>query len=176
MQTSLASTFSATACPPCTATVGLARRFRPQLPTLGSFGTAGTPGRPNYVAYRGSAMITQASPCHASRHSSNLSSGWIRHEHSHRPAIETDIPNPDITVAAAHSFSGMAHFATTGPNGATCRKCTWWEHNVSDDRSKAGGHHRPPKRASCAKFRQLTGRKGQKVPSDAAACRYFERH
>jgi hypothetical protein len=66
------------------------------------------------------------------------------------------------------TYPGMAHFAGTGPLGATCAAC----HYFQSDRSKP---HKPQR---CATFIELMiGRKGKlptcKVPPNAMACKYF---
>lgn len=75
----------------------------------------------------------------------------------------------------------MAHFAGTGPQGETCRQCTFW--GVADGSdpvryfdyyAKGGGHGGGIKPHSCRKFKSLTRQEGAKVPSEARACKYFE--
>lgn len=73
------------------------------------------------------------------------------------------LPEPSEATMArtgidrAQAVPGMAHFAGTGPTGAICGQCTLF---APDD-------------GRCSKFRELTGRRGAKVPSGSAACRYF---
>jgi hypothetical protein len=68
---------------------------------------------------------------------------------------------------------GMAHFANTGPFGATCGNCAMLGYhrqhrNTSGDLIKTTFTH------GCAKFYALTGTHGPRVPTNAAACRHFE--
>jgi len=71
---------------------------------------------------------------------------------------------------------GMAHWAGTGPTGATCRECSFWvrQGNPRHKRDEAGLLQ--PRR--CKKYtalnhgeQMLTG-----VPASTPACRYFQRH
>jgi len=59
---------------------------------------------------------------------------------------------------------GMAHFADTGPAGATCDGCAFWKN--SPVRKKPTN--------ICHKFMQMTGDGMKAVPANCAACRYFE--
>jgi hypothetical protein len=58
---------------------------------------------------------------------------------------------------------GMAFFSGSGPFGETCGNC---EHlgTTSKDRKKA----------RCAMYKKLTGRRGEEVDRRNAACKYFE--
>jgi hypothetical protein len=71
-----------------------------------------------------------------------------------------------VDKLARQSFSGMAHFAGTGPRGATCKQCRLWDNDPvkSPDAPKA----------QCKKYQQITNHPGNEVPSIAAACKYFE--
>ena len=70
---------------------------------------------------------------------------------------------------------GMAHWANSGPFGATCGECAHFGcrkqvrdaagNIVSTTRVKGG----------CAKFLALTGKHGPAVPPSTPACKYFER-
>jgi hypothetical protein len=63
---------------------------------------------------------------------------------------------------------GMAHFAGTGPSGATCGGCVHWDKR--DERSLIGKHK--PRR--CDKFRQLMqGMDGAPIPASTPACKYY---
>jgi hypothetical protein len=72
------------------------------------------------------------------------------------------------------THTGMAHFAGTGPDGASCDDCFFFRHNKKRS-SKAGifdrflsGH--------CAKHAELMGIKGGPAfPAAALACRHFGR-
>lgn len=71
--------------------------------------------------------------------------------------------------AATHV--GMAHFAGSGPAGATCRHCVHWQH--ADWHSNSGKHGGAPKDSACAEHRRLSANPGAKVPHSAMACKYF---
>jgi hypothetical protein len=69
---------------------------------------------------------------------------------------------------------GQAHWAGSGPFGATCGDCThlgYWKrrHNASGDLVNSTRSN------GCAKFFQLTGGHGPAVPKNTSACRHFER-
>jgi hypothetical protein len=67
---------------------------------------------------------------------------------------------------ARQSFPGMAHFAGTSPTGdGTCRECKSWDREHPNNQGAA----------TCHKFRQLTNQRGGNVPSNALACKYFDR-
>jgi len=66
------------------------------------------------------------------------------------------------------TYPGQAHFANSGPFGATCGDYGFLGYH-RQTRNKNGDIHR----AGCKKFYQLTGNHGPRVP--AAACRYFQR-
>lgn len=72
----------------------------------------------------------------------------------------------------AHSVPGMAHFAGTGPDGATCRQCALWGSKKTRREPGRPGALLPRR---CKKFSQLlqgavcaTG-----VPHHTPACRHF---
>jgi hypothetical protein len=72
------------------------------------------------------------------------------------------------------THAGQAHWANTGPFGATCGECVFLgyyrqHHNANGDIVKA------THRDGCKKFHELTGKHGSIVPTHAAACRYFQR-
>jgi hypothetical protein len=69
--------------------------------------------------------------------------------------------DPILAEQISASRPGMAHFAATGPLGATCKQCSYWQN--------ATGKRR------CAKYRQLTGHSGPPIAGILEACRYFER-
>jgi hypothetical protein len=70
------------------------------------------------------------------------------------------------------THNGMAHFAGTGPDRATCHSCAHWGGAEKAAAVKLDLSGLKP--ATCAKFRALTGKLGQKIPHDAAACKYWE--
>jgi hypothetical protein len=82
-------------------------------------------------------------------------------------------PNPILATQIRASHPGMAHFAGTGPRGQTCRYCIFW--TGCGDLVRYSTEFGTPKPRRCEKFRQLmNGRRGDKVPHDARACRHFE--
>jgi hypothetical protein len=74
--------------------------------------------------------------------------------------------DPILAKQIAASYPGMAHFAATGPLGATCKECVHWQ----STKGKYGGRER----RRCEKYRQLTGHLGAPIAGTIAACRYFE--
>ena len=82
---------------------------------------------------------------------------------------------PELAAQIARTYPGMAHFADTGPFGATCGECTFygcWKQR----RNTAGEIVSTTKvEGACAKFHALTGKLGAAVPPGASACRHFER-
>lgn len=74
----------------------------------------------------------------------------------------------------ARTFSGMAHWAGTGPSGKTCLECV--EFAARHRYKAAGGHHAKGeiKPARCRKYtRLMAGLEGKPVPHYARACRHF---
>lgn len=87
------------------------------------------------------------------------------------------VANPNLHRQIAATHPGMAHFAGTGPDGATCRECSLWRHTKFDYHAKGGKYRGMIKPVPCNKYRQLMqGNDGAKVPHDAGACRHFERN
>jgi hypothetical protein len=81
---------------------------------------------------------------------------------------------PALAAQIAKTKPGMAHFAATGPFGATCGDCVhlgYWR----QVRNKAGDTVGTKHVGGCAKFFALTGKHGSVVPASTEACRYFER-
>ena len=80
--------------------------------------------------------------------------------------------SPALAMQIAKTRPGMAHWAASGPPGATCADCDhlgYWR-KVQD----AAGNVVSTRRChGCAKFFALTGRHGPVVPKHAEACRYF---
>ena len=76
----------------------------------------------------------------------------------------------DIDAAARRTPDGMAHWATTGPAGTTCRQCLLWSANgyYSSGRGLKPGH--------CTKYTNLMRRKGGKIPHTTPSCKYFDRN
>jgi hypothetical protein len=81
---------------------------------------------------------------------------------------------PDVAKIIQQTHAGQAHFAN-GPLGATCNDCIFygaWKRikSASDEivsTTRVNG--------ACDKYRQLMGKLGPAVPSNASACKYFER-
>jgi hypothetical protein len=69
---------------------------------------------------------------------------------------------------------GMAHFANTGPFGATCGECIYLGY-FRQHFTKAGDPIKATHHGGCRKFHELTGEHGPVVPKHAAACRHFKR-
>lgn len=62
--------------------------------------------------------------------------------------------------------SGMAHWATTGPKGTTCRECTNFEKpEYKDDMLRV---------SKCRMYRVLSYREGKPVPHETPSCKFFE--
>ena len=78
----------------------------------------------------------------------------------------TTMFQPKIERTRGKTPPGMAHWATTGPQGARCMDC---RHFGLEKDSKIGT-------AICLKYQKMMGRKGKKIPKQTAACKYFEAH
>ena len=79
-----------------------------------------------------------------------------------------------LTQQIRVTHPGMAHWANSGPLGATCGDCVflgYWRQY----RNSSGDVIDTRKQQGCAKYRQLTGIHGPAVPPSTAACRHFER-
>jgi hypothetical protein len=81
----------------------------------------------------------------------------------------------DIAKAIGKSHAGMAHFADTGPFGATCAMCV--HYGCWKQIRNASGEVVQTSRVqeACAKYKELTGKIGPAVPANASACKYFSR-
>src|SRR3954451_9751862 len=82
--------------------------------------------------------------------------------------------SPELAIQIKRSYPGMAHFACTGPFGATCGECLflgYWQQR----RNGIGEIVKTERVGGCEKYKQLTGKLGPVVPPRADACRYFER-
>lgn len=92
-------------------------------------------------------------------------------------------PNPEVTNLAANTHPGMAHFGGTGPAGSFCIDCEFWGpvrsaasiESSFDYFAKGCGHGGAIKPHRCRKFEQMTRMPAPKVPSDAMACKYFQK-
>jgi hypothetical protein len=67
----------------------------------------------------------------------------------------------------------MAFWASTGPEGKTCRECRFFR---ADGYYAKGGKHRGAlKPATCARYSQMMqGAMGNKFDGATFACKYFE--
>src|SRR5262249_4404979 len=72
------------------------------------------------------------------------------------------------------THAGQAHFAGSGPPGATCGDCAFLGYHWQV-RNEAGNTVKTVRYGGCEKYHQLTGKDGPVVPRHAAACRHFER-
>jgi hypothetical protein len=72
------------------------------------------------------------------------------------------------------THAGQAHWANTGPFGATCGECVFLGYD-RQHRNKNGDTVKATHTGGCRKYFELTNRHGAVVPSHAAACRYFQR-
>lgn len=67
---------------------------------------------------------------------------------------------------AGNTFAGMASWSGSGPDGAICRECEWFQYDKT----------RPGKEQRCSMFKRLSGGKeGEKFPPTAPACRHFQK-
>jgi len=82
---------------------------------------------------------------------------------------------PDILAHQLRTtYAGQAHFANTGPFGATCGDCAFLGY-YRPRHNNAGDIVGATRYGGCGKFHQLTGKHGAVVPKQAAACRHFQR-
>ena len=82
--------------------------------------------------------------------------------------------SPELAAQIRQSRPGMAHFAATGPFGATCGECAYlgyWRQR----RSGNGEIVNTERTGGCEKFHELTGKHGAVVPPGTEACRHFAR-
>ena len=80
--------------------------------------------------------------------------------------------DPEFDRRVAATYPGQAHFAGTGPDGATCGQCAhlgYWKKIYTS----AGEPAHAKKSSGCAEFYRLTGEHGPAVPGTALACRHF---
>lgn len=91
-----------------------------------------------------------------------------------KDVIQEHLTSSPVDTLARQSYSGMAHFAGTGPHLKTCRECIFWDHGQYDYRAKNGKYNGQIKPARCKKYRQITNQPGDEVPDEAAACKYFD--
>jgi hypothetical protein len=82
--------------------------------------------------------------------------------------------SPELVNQIRRTVRGMAHWAGSGPAGATCGECVHlgYEKRTFND---SGDVIRAARSNGCKKFYELTGKHGPAVPPSCAACRYFEK-
>lgn len=82
------------------------------------------------------------------------------------------IINPELEKAEARTAPGMAHWAGTGPAGATCGKCAFYGYAYVD---KYGDARR--KQSACGMFFKMMMQKqhGDSLDPQQIGCKYFER-
>jgi hypothetical protein len=82
-------------------------------------------------------------------------------------------PNQQIEDYEKTTTPGMAHWAGTGPAGATCGKCKFWSYFETVWR---GDHTVTVKHgARCEKYWRMTGRHGtETIEEKTSACRHYE--
>jgi hypothetical protein len=74
-------------------------------------------------------------------------------------------PNPELDKKVRSTVPGMAHWAGTGPEGATCGGCCY--HVAISGRRKRT-------KMRCQRYQILMGRTGANdIPKQTEACRHF---
>lgn len=85
------------------------------------------------------------------------------------PTLHLTEPNPQLAAAQRKTPHGMAHWAGTGPQGATCRGCKHW--GFSGYLAATG----LLKDSHCDKYtRMMNGEAGGRLAHYQSACKYFE--
>jgi hypothetical protein len=74
----------------------------------------------------------------------------------------------DINKEHAQTEPGMAHFAGTGPAGATCGKCGFWGYKKPTSRDRMVSHN------GCYKYYELMKKDGPAIKASLPACKYYE--
>ena len=75
----------------------------------------------------------------------------------------------------AKTYSGMAHFAATGPLGRVCKDCRFYGEAYRQIRNAAGEIMKTQRaKTACGKYTEMTGKVGGNIPEHAEACKYFE--
>jgi hypothetical protein len=87
-----------------------------------------------------------------------------------------NMPNPSsvLEYQIRTTRPGMAHWANSGPFGATCGECIFLGY-FKTRRTTAGDTVKTQHVRACAKYRALTGKHGAVLPVNTPSCRYFER-
>ena len=79
------------------------------------------------------------------------------------------VVNEQLERAEMMTAPGMAHWAGSGPDGATCGKCRFYGYEYA----KANGDH-SFKRSACGKFYAMTRRHGNSLEERQIGCKYFD--
>jgi hypothetical protein len=82
--------------------------------------------------------------------------------------------DPELARQIRSTWPGMAHFAASGPLGATCGQCAffgYW-HTVTNKKGRCQSVYHSNR---CAKFRDLTGKRGDPIAPYIESCKYFTR-
>ena len=83
-----------------------------------------------------------------------------------------EMANPKMLEWISKTHPGQAHWAGMGPEGRTCRECSFWK--AAGHYANSGKHPRQLKDARCNKFRQLRKKNGPPVPFHAPSCSFFD--
>jgi len=78
----------------------------------------------------------------------------------------------DHQIRTTHK--GQAFWANTGPFGSVCGECAYLGY-AKVRRTTAGDAVKTRRVQACAKFHELTGKRGAVLPANTPSCRYFER-
>jgi hypothetical protein len=82
--------------------------------------------------------------------------------------------DPILAQQIAQTRPGMAHWAASGPFGATCGQCAfhgYWR----QFRNRAGDTKTQFRKECCGQYRKMTSQHGDRVPGNTEACRYFQK-
>lgn len=98
---------------------------------------------------------------------------WPRSAPIHNTSLGlTDGHPPIVAQQIRTTVCGQAHFANTGPFGATCGDCLFLGY-VKRNRNAQGEIVHTEKRAGCGKFNELTAKHGPVLPPGTPSCKYF---
>jgi len=79
---------------------------------------------------------------------------------------------PQLEQQIRRTYDGMAHWAGSGPEGATCGDCVFWGYTKETNNF---GYSISPRRVhKCRRFLELTKKHGASIPASAGACRHFQ--
>lgn len=91
------------------------------------------------------------------------------------PHLTAGYDDAELVRQIKQTRPGRAHFAATGPFGASCKDCVFFGYSRVF-RNKAGDVVKTMfQRNRCGKFLALTGRHGNPIPPGTEGCKYFER-